>query len=52
LTLGLFLTPYGVTSLAEYFAESFEYYLLKDPGYVKKISPACYKVVQDLAEGE
>ena len=52
LTLGLFLTPYGVTSLPEYFAESFEYYFLKDREYVKKLSPACYKKIEELREVE
>tara|TARA_R100000234_G_scaffold112727_1_gene86657 strand:+ start:1931 stop:2638 length:708 start_codon:yes stop_codon:yes gene_type:complete len=50
LSLGLFLTPYGVTSLPEYFAESFEYYFLRDPDYVKKITPACYKKILSLKE--
>ena len=52
LTMGLFLTPYGVTSLPEYFAESFEYYFLKDREYVKTLSPACYKKIEQLREVE
>ena len=52
LTMGLFLTPYGVTSLPEYFAESFEYYFLKDREYVKTLSPACYKKIEELREVE
>jgi hypothetical protein len=52
LTLGLFLTPYGVTSLPEYFAESFEYYFIRDAQYVKKISPACYRKLNELKEVE
>jgi hypothetical protein len=51
-TMGLFLTPYGVTSLPEYFAEAFEYYFLKDREYVKKISPACYRKIEELKEVE
>jgi len=50
LTMGLFLTPYGATSLPEYFAESFEYYFLKDREYIKKLSPACYKKLIYLKE--
>ena len=50
LTMGLFLTPYGATSLPEYFAESFEYFFLKDREYVKKIAPASYKKIQELIE--
>ena len=52
MTLGLFLTPYGVTSLSEYFAESFEYFFLRDREYVKKITPACYRKIEELREVE
>tara|TARA_R110000824_G_scaffold331147_1_gene517900 strand:+ start:192 stop:893 length:702 start_codon:yes stop_codon:yes gene_type:complete len=52
LTIGLFLTPYGTTSLPEYFAESFEYYFLRDREYVRKISPMCYKKITELEELE
>jgi hypothetical protein len=50
LTVGLFLTPYGITSLAEYFAESFEFYTLRDENSVKKISPACFIKISELLE--
>ena len=52
LTVGLFLTPYGITSLSEYFAESFEYYFLKDKSYVKSITPSCYSKILELEEIE
>ena len=52
LTIGLFLTPYGATSLAEYFAESFEYFFIKEPKYVIKISPECYKKLEELVNEE
>jgi len=52
LTMGLFLTPYGITSLSEYFAEGFEYYFLKDREYVKKICPASYRKIEKLREVE
>ena len=52
LTMGLFLTPYGVTSLSEYFAESFEYYFIRDPEYVRKITPICYTKILDLEEAD
>jgi hypothetical protein len=52
LTLGLFLTPYGITSLSEYFAESFEYFFLREPDYVKKITPACYQKIEELRQVE
>jgi len=50
LTMGLFLTPYGVTSLPEYFAESFEFFFLKDRDYVRKLAPECYKKLIYLKE--
>ena len=52
LTMGLFLSPYGVTSLPEYFAESFEYYFMREKEYVRKISPMCYEKIVDLIEVE
>ena len=52
LTVGLFLTPYAITSLPEYFAESFDYYFLQDPGYVKKITPAAFLKIKELKEME
>jgi hypothetical protein len=48
ITIGLFLTPYGVTSLSEYFSESFESYFLKDYESVRKITPSCYKKIEEL----
>ena len=50
LTMGLFLTPYGVTSLSEYFAESFEYFFVRDTEYVRKITPGCYTKILELEE--
>jgi len=50
LTVGLFLTPYGTTSLREYFAESFETFFMRDAPAVKKISTACYEKIMDLLE--
>jgi hypothetical protein len=45
LTMGLFCSPYGATSVREYFANAFEHYFIKSPQYVKKLSPAAYKKV-------
>ena len=50
LTQGLFLTPYGVTSLAEYFAESFEQYFVKGRSEIKELSPRCYEKLNLLME--
>ena len=52
LTMGLFLTPYGVTSLSEYFSESFEYFFVRDPDYVRKLTPNCYWKIVELKEIE
>ena len=48
ITMGLFVSPYGATSLSEYFANGFEFYFLKDPGYVSKISPKLYEKIENL----
>mgnify|MGYP003112415736 CR=1 FL=1 len=50
ITVGLFLSPYGTTSLAEYFAESFEFHVLRDKKSVKEISPACYLKIRELLD--
>ena len=50
LTIGLFLSPYGTTSLREYFAESFECFFLRDRVAVKTLSPACFEKITDLVE--
>tara|TARA_R110002074_G_scaffold363826_1_gene537175 strand:+ start:412 stop:1128 length:717 start_codon:yes stop_codon:yes gene_type:complete len=52
LTVGLFVSPYGVTSLAEYFAESFEFYFLKDRDLVKNTTPECFKKIKELETSE
>jgi hypothetical protein len=49
LTMGLFVSPYGATSLREYFANAFEEMFAKrNPDVVRKISPAVYKTVNNL----
>ena len=48
MTMGLFASPYGATSLREYFANWFEHYILKDPGYLSKISPKLYEKIENL----
>ena len=43
LTSGLFMSPYAVTSLREYFANGFEWYLIKgEKEKLKNISPVLY----------
>ncbi len=47
---GLFVTPYGATSLREYFANGFESYYLGKINRVKKIAPAVYDTIEKLEE--
>ena len=50
LTQGLFLSPYSVTSLREYFAIGFEEYFIKDRDYLKRVSPQLYNKIELVAE--
>jgi len=50
LTSNIFVSPYGATSLREYFANGFENYYMGNPGDVKDISPTIYKKVKELSE--
>ena len=48
LTMGLFCSPYGATSIQEYFANGFEKYFTESPEYVKSISPVLYQKVVEI----
>jgi len=50
LTSGLFMSPYAITSVREYFADAFEEYFLRDPMGVKLIAPAVYYKIEELLE--
>jgi len=50
LTPGLFLSPYSVTSIREYFANGFEEYINGDLYYLKEISPALYNKLESFLE--
>ena len=53
LTSGLFCSPYGATSLREYFANCFEHYFLgKDQSMVKVISPEVYRKIRKLENND
>jgi hypothetical protein len=52
LTVGLFCSPYGATSIREYFANGFEFFFLKDREIVKQISPQLYKKLIEIERGE
>jgi len=50
---GLFLNPYAVTSLSEYFTSGIEKYLLskKDKKYLKALSPKLVEKIEELING-
>tara|TARA_R100001082_G_scaffold21832_2_gene10473 strand:+ start:490 stop:1107 length:618 start_codon:yes stop_codon:yes gene_type:complete len=48
LTMGLFASPYGATSIQEYFANGFEKFFLDGPGLVKAISPVLYQKIDNI----
>ena len=48
LTMGLFVSPYGATSLQEYFANGFEKFYLEDAKLVKDVSPVLYNILYSL----
>ena len=52
LSMGLFVSPYGATSIKEYFANGFEEYFSPtgDRGNLKIISPAIYQKIQQLMD--
>jgi len=43
MTSGLFISPYGMTSLREYYANAFEEFFVNDMHSVKQLTPAVYK---------
>jgi DNA-binding transcriptional ArsR family regulator len=48
ITMGLFISPYGVTSLREYFANGFESYFIGDRRELETTSPGIYKKIEGL----
>ena len=49
ITIHMFYSPYGATSLREYFANGFEaYYYHRDVNFLKKISPILFDKVKEL----
>jgi hypothetical protein len=48
MTSNLFISPYGCTSLREYFANCFEHYFIEGPNVVAKLSPVAYKKIKQL----
>jgi len=50
LSAGLFISPYSITSIREYFANAFEEYLEGNTKYVQQISPMVYNKIENLME--
>jgi hypothetical protein len=48
LIMGLFVSPYGATSLREYFANSFEEYYMGDREYLKVVSPEVFSKIEQI----
>lgn len=47
---GLFVSPYAITSLREYFASGFEEYFIGDREYLRKVSPSLYWRIKEMSE--
>lgn len=52
MTVNLFCSPYGATSIREYFANSFEFYFVKNRQLVRKVSPQLYKKLIEVEKGD
>ena len=53
LVQGLFISPYAITSIREYFATMFtEFYLDSNHNFIKKVSPAVYEKIMTLHDEE
>jgi hypothetical protein len=50
LTMGLFLSPYSITSINEYFGVGFEQFYLEEANYIAKICPVLYQKINYLDE--
>jgi len=50
LTSGLFLSPYSITTIREYFASGMLNYLLEEGEYLNEISPVLYKKIEKAIE--
>ena len=48
LSLGLFVTPYSVTTLREYFADGFQMFFSEERDYLRDISPILYNKIKNL----
>ena len=49
---GIFYSPYGATSINEYFANGFEAYFYHKDLYLSKVSPLLFQKLEKLEQGE
>tara|TARA_R100000908_G_scaffold64936_1_gene50712 strand:- start:2324 stop:3010 length:687 start_codon:yes stop_codon:yes gene_type:complete len=52
LSMGLFMTPYGITSIREYWAEGFENYFLEQKAILKKFCPIVFTKIEEIAQND
>jgi len=52
LAMGLFISPYSITDIREYFATGFVEYLMGDREYLRTVSPFLYKKIEELVNYE
>jgi hypothetical protein len=52
MTMGLFASPYGATSLREYFANGFEEYFLGNRAHLKRISPQLFIKIMEIINND
>lgn len=52
LVMGLFVSPYAVTSLKEYWAVGFEDYFIGDREYLQKVSPQLFNKIEGITTYE
>lgn len=50
MTAGLFLSPYSITTIREYFASGVLDYLTNDNSYIDEISPVLYSKIKQIEE--
>ena len=52
LSMGLFMSPYGATSIGEYWAESFEKYFLNELSQLKNSCPIAFMKVEEITQND
>jgi hypothetical protein len=52
MTMGLFASPYGATSLSEYFSNGFEEFFLGNREHLKRISPRLFIKIMEIVNND